>query len=410
MSNYTGGEVAAIEGIAMEEGSGISSDLTFNTGYDMDRRSLHVIQGGLDQIKVITVCTCDHLQKFIKLPYLIYQDDPYWPGQNDDAELALHDPKTNFPLRYLERQLFIAEKNGEVVGRISASINEEHNKRWNQNIGFFGHFECINDPKVAAKLLQAAEQWVKDHGKDGIWGPFSYTYYDIIGILVQGFQDRPTVGLAYNPDYYPALMEQAGYSKEKDVLEVMAAVEDFYGITQQRASEIEQFIHDDRFVMRTIDESRLRDEFLLVLDLYNDSFSHHWAARKLGGDEWIAMMEASYSIIPSDLFLIVEDQGEPVAFLFLEDDHNLELHCQRHGEVAWCKKRVKAYVIGIKYEYQKVGIGKWILTETAQRLKDMGYEQVSFSWIDESNQKSIRLATGMGGQIDKIFRIYQKEI
>jgi GNAT superfamily N-acetyltransferase len=151
----------------------------------------------------------------------------------------------------------------------------------------------------------------------------------------------------------------------------------------------------------------LKEEFLWILEIYNNSFAQHWSARPLDGDEWLAIMEESLSIMPEELFLIAEDQGEPIAFLFHYNDSNQKMYNERHG-INEDVKRIKAYVIGSKKEYQRLGIGKWMSIVAAERMYKLGYEEISFSWIDANNTKSLSLSTGMGGKIDKIYRIYNK--
>lgn len=361
------------------------------------------------QIVIRVVKSEPDLREFVELPHKIYQNDPFWPGQDDEYEMSQHSPKTYYPLTFLQTQLFLAERDGEIAGRISASINERHNQTWNQNIGFFGHFECLPDQDVAQALLKAAEDWVRAQGKDEIYGPFSYMYYDIIGFVVQGGHARPTIGLAYNPDYYPAMVENCGYGKIRDVLEVLAPVEEHYKILQQKRPEVAHLDQDSRFSIRKIDKEHVREELLKIREIYLDSFTSLWSIRALEEEEWLATMEASLPTLPDELFLIAEDQGEPIAFLFHVDDYNQKLHYQRHGlegEIT----RIKAYAIGIRREYQKLGIGKWISIEAVERMRQMKYEEVSFSWIDAENKKSIGLSTSMGGQIDKVYRIFSRKL
>ncbi len=370
----------------------------------------HVMQTGLHSgIQISEVNSKNELEEFVNLPHKIYAKNPYWPGQIDAKEMELHNVDQNVLLETLDFQLFIARKNGEVVGRISAFINEEYNEHWKQNIGFFGYFECINDQEIASELLNTAEQWVKDKGKEEIYGPFSYSDFLGVGFVIKGFNERPTAALPFNPDYYPVLIENCGYNKVREVLEVIGKVEDCYNITQKRVSEVEHLINGDRFTIRSADNESFLKDLLTARYIYNEAFANHWGTIPIKEVDWMVLVGDNEFSITNELFLIVEDQGEAVGFLLLEKDYNQELYNKRNrldGKI----KRIKASLIGIKSEYQKYGVGKWLLIEMAKKLKKINLEEISFCWIDEMNKKSIRLAIGMGGELAKVFRVYSKKI
>lgn len=362
-----------------------------------------------EEIQVISVETEEELKKFVVFSRKIYEHNSFWPGQVDEEELRLHDPKYNLALDYLKTELFLAFRDGEVVGRISVMINDAHNKRWDEKVGFFGHFECIDDQKIANKLLETAENWCKEHGLKAIHGPFSYTYYDVIGILVDGFVSHPTIGLPFHLPYYSNLLYTAGYTKLRDLYETVASVDDFYNITQKRLLDIRDLVESNRFSIRMLDEKKIETDFLNVLELYNEAFRNHWAAYDIQPMEWLDLMEHYYSTTPKELCLIVEDEEEPIAFLFLSNDDNQKAWKERQG-LEGKIDRVKAFIIGMSAKYQSMSIGKWLLIEIAERLNKMNYKEVSFSWIDEENTKSVKLATGMGGEITKRFRVFTKSL
>ena len=113
--------------------------------------------------------------------------------------------------------LFLAHKDGKIAGRIAAITNENHNKFHEDNLGFFGFFESINDSEVANALFEQVENWLKEHGKDGMMGPTNPSTNDEAGLLVDGFDTPPFVLMCHNPHYYAELIEKYGLTKAKDL-------------------------------------------------------------------------------------------------------------------------------------------------------------------------------------------------
>ena len=156
----------------------------------------------MSQIEIKTVSTKKELMKFIKMPWQIYKDDPNWVPPLIMDRKKLLDKKHNPFFNHAEMEMFLAYKDGELCGRIAGITNENHNKFQEDNMGFFGFFEAENDPEVAKTLLDAAKDWVREKGKDGMFGPMNPSTNDETGLLVDGFDTPPFVMMTYNPPYY----------------------------------------------------------------------------------------------------------------------------------------------------------------------------------------------------------------
>ncbi len=157
----------------------------------------------------------NEIPKFIKFAWEIYKDDPYWvPPLIMEKKQILNRKKNPF-FKEAEMELFFAERDGKIVGRIAAIKNDIHNKIHNENIGFFGFFESINDQEVANALLSKAEEWIKAKGLDAMRGPANPSSNEEWGLLVEGFEDSPRMMMTYNPKYYIELIENYGLSIRK---------------------------------------------------------------------------------------------------------------------------------------------------------------------------------------------------
>ena len=151
------------------------------------------------------------------MPWQIYRDDPHWvPPVIADQKKFIDPWRGPFFTHGSQARLFLARRNGQFVGRISAQVNQRHNDVYADGKGFFGFFDCDDDQEVCSALFTAAEDYLRNHGCSVIEGPFSFSIYDEIGILIDGFDTDPYVLNLHNKAYYSRLVENAGFSKSVD--------------------------------------------------------------------------------------------------------------------------------------------------------------------------------------------------
>ncbi len=170
----------------------------------------------MSNIEISEVCCHQERDAFIKFPWRIYVDDPAWVPPLIIERKAFLDRKRHPFYRHGDATLFLARKNGEIVGRIMASDDPNYNALHQSNVGCFGLFECINDRVVAAALFERAASWLREKGRTEIMGPIDYSTNYVCGLLIDGFQFPPTILTAHNPPYYRDLIERCGFTKAKD--------------------------------------------------------------------------------------------------------------------------------------------------------------------------------------------------
>lgn len=374
--------------------------------WDSFKRNLSLVDG---QIRVLEVTTMKEMEQFVQLPYKIYADNPIWPGQNDEEVMALFNPAINPSLAYVELQPFIAICDGEVVGRISACLNAKYNQKWGDEVGFFGYFECINDQSVANALFQTAEKWLKANGKEEVHGPISPTYMDVVGVLQDSFETMPIQCLSYNPSYYIKLYEKYGFQKEKDLYELTADTLTLYNGVQQKMEKIIPFLDDENIIARYFDRDNYERDSEIVRTLFHDSFRQHLGFYELDDQEWKNFLDHYLDLTHEDLFLIVEDAGEAIAFAIAFEDGNQKLHAKRHGyEENVTRQRLD--LIGVKPDYIRNGIGTYVVYNMLPGLQAHQAEEFSISWIFEDNYNSIGLCKSLGMHVDKTYRVYSKAL
>ena len=170
----------------------------------------------MSQIEVSQVTDRKERDQFIKFPWRIYQNDPAWVPPLIIERKAFLDRKRQPFYKHGDAALFLAKRNGEIVGRIMASDDPNYNALHQSNVGCFGLFESIDDVDVAAALFDAGTDWLRRRGRSEIMGPIDYSTNYVCGLLIDGFQHPPTVLTAHNPPYYARLIEACGFEKVKD--------------------------------------------------------------------------------------------------------------------------------------------------------------------------------------------------
>ncbi|MEP7269206.1 MAG: hypothetical protein ABI844_16415 [Saprospiraceae bacterium] len=159
------------------------------------------------------------LKKFIQFPFELYENHPYWVPPLWVDEYEIFSQKHNPVLKQCELKLFLALDNGKIIGRIAGIINRRENELYQKSKARFGWFDIQNDKKVSQLLLEKIESWAKENGMTEIEGPMSFTNLDKAGLLVEGFDELPTLATLYNFPYYAGHVESAGYVKAVDWIE-----------------------------------------------------------------------------------------------------------------------------------------------------------------------------------------------
>jgi GNAT superfamily N-acetyltransferase len=169
------------------------------------------------QIKEVT--TLKELKAFIHFPFTLYRGNPYWVPNlvSDDLNTLRRDKNPAFET--CQARYWLAVRDGRIVGRVAAILNQPHIQKWGQRYMRFGWLDFIDDPQVSAALLQAVETWAKETGMTAVHGPLGFTDMDREGMLVEGFTELATMITLYNHPYYPAHLEKLGYAKDIDWVE-----------------------------------------------------------------------------------------------------------------------------------------------------------------------------------------------
>ena len=228
-------------------------------------------------VSVSEVSSRKELKEFVELPYRLYAADPdFVPPLRSDVRWML-DPGKNPFWKHARRSLFLARRGGRVVGRIAAMADDEHNRVHADRTGFFGFFECENDPEAARALFDAAEAAVRTllPGCDRLRGPVNPSMNDEVGFLLEGSEPGPAVlMMTYNPAWYVDLAEGAGFAKEKDLVALLAPIDDRSFARLGRITEAVRR-RNPELTFRTIRMNEFAAELAKVKVVYNAAWERN---------------------------------------------------------------------------------------------------------------------------------------
>jgi len=370
-------------------------------------------------ITVRPVETRAQQKRFIRLPWRIYRDDPCWmPPLIMSQEELLGFRPCPFYERSRSRS-FLASRGGTDVGRITAIVNAGHIERYQEQRGFFGFFECDDDPAAARELFNVAKDWLHAQGMTSIRGPVNPSLNYECGLLIEGFDTPPFFMMTHNKPYYAGLVEAQGFGKVEDLYAFWGRLSMLESIDSKLGVMVEGVKERFGVTVRPLDRSRFDDEVRMFLDIYNSSLGGTWGFVPLTPAEIKHMAASLKHLIVPELALVAEVAGKPIGSVFCLLDYNPRIKAINGRlfpfgflKLLWNKKaikRMRAISTNVIPEYQAWGVGLVLHAALVPRLYDWGMDEVEFSWVLESNHLSKRTLERGGAIVTKKYRIYQDD-
>jgi len=362
---------------------------------------------------------------FCRLPRQIYKGLTGFAPPLDAERWTLHAAKLNPHFKEVDWQAWIARKNGKPVGRIFAQI---YKPSFPTPVGAskaqFGALDAIDDPAVVAALTQAAEQWLRERGAETIYGPFTPSVWGEAGLLVEGFEATPMVSVPWSPPYLGPALETLGYAKARDLISYRydASERD----RQPGPGILDRPEWRDRLKIRMIDLKKLGDEAAIIIDIFNDAWSENWAFVPLTHEEFMSAADGLKLIMPPEGGFIIELDGTPQAFgIAVPNLH--EITADLGGRLLPLGlprliSRIRNHkfnsarllLFGIRRALQKKAAGGAVILafieEIRKRSARTSVTHVEFGWVLEDNLGMRRPIELSGAKIDKVHRIYEKNL
>ncbi len=269
-------------------------------------------------VEVSTVGSRRELKAFVTFPMQLYSGNPYWvpPLIRDEMENFTRGKNPAFD--EADARLFLARRDGKIVGRVAAILSQAANRKYNTRNLRFGWFDTIDDYEVAQALLSAVEAWGRELGMQTITGPHGFTDLDPEGLLVEGFNELATISVIYNHPYYPGLLERYGLIKDVDYVEFQASAPEGTAIPEKMIKMAEWAAKRNGYrLVRYTRISALRKERAQELfNLVDEAFE------ELYGTVPLTQRQKEYYISkyipfanPDFIEIVVDEQGVMIGFM-----------------------------------------------------------------------------------------------
>lgn len=377
-------------------------------------------------ITIIAVDSAADLKRFIELPYRLYAHDPHFvPPLRSEMQALLGGIKGNPWFEHGRAKYWLALRDGEVVGRISAQVDQLVLKHIDPGLGHWGMFETIDDAEVAGLLLDTAESWLRGEGMTRSQGPMSLSIWDEPGLLVDGFNQAPTVMMGHHLPYYAGLVEGRGYVGVKDMhCWQLDITRPFPEIVQRIVAASER---NPRLVTRKVDKRRFAEEAALILDILNDAWSTNWGFVPLTPAEVAHVGKKLKPIVFGDLIRIAEYDGVPVGFMISLPNIN-ELTRDLDGRLfpfGWAKllwrlrrprvKTIRVPLMGIRKELQGHRVASLMAFQMIEYIRreavpNYGGEIGEIGWILDDNGPMRSIADAIGSTVNRTYRVFEKPL
>ncbi|HET6997496.1 MAG TPA: hypothetical protein VFI03_02815 [Solirubrobacterales bacterium] len=362
------------------------------------------------------------LKRFIKVPFRLHRSHPQWVAPLIIERMEFLNRKKNPYFEHAEAEYFLAERDGEPVGRITAQLDH----RWDEYQGgkdaMFGFFETTDDADVTAALLDAAAEWAAGKGRTRVLGPMDFTTNDELGILIEGFDLRPMILENWHPPHYQQQIEAHGFGKAMDLLmwELnFGDLKDGERFDPAIHAAAQKALSDEGVTIRNIDKGNLEHEMRLFTPVYNDAWSDNWGFVPPTDAEVAFHAKLLKQVIDEDWAYIAEKDGEAIGAALTLPDINQVL-AKMGGRLlpaGWAHfllgkrkvDRLRVFALGVKGEYRHTGVAAGLYLkhlETAQ--KPGAIEGGEMGWILETNGPMNRAMEGMGGRVVKRYRVYER--
>ena len=361
------------------------------------------------------------LARFIRLPWRIYRNHPLWVPPLVYERKRFLDRRKNPFFTHGEAEYFLALRDGEPVGRITAQIDRDFNDFHKNDWGMFGFFETDEDPEIANALLGAAEGWLRERGRDRMVGPMDFTMNDESGIVIEGHDLPPMIKQPYHPPYYQGLIEAAGMEKAMDLYMYNLEVENHDDVLPVIWELDEKLEPEHGIKLRKMRKKDLQAELDRFLEIYNIAWSTNWGFVPIRREDMEYTAKEMKPILDEDWLMACETaEGETVGIALTVPDINQVLK-RMNGRLlplGWLKfllgrrkiDRLRVGFLGVKPEYQHTGVAAAMWAEHFRMAAVKPQSGGEMGWILETNTAMNRAMEAMGGRIVKRYRMYERAL
>ncbi len=361
------------------------------------------------------------LKTYIDFPHELYADDAMYVPELFMAQKDMFNRKKNPFFEHAEVSSFLAERDGKIVGRISAILNRNYNDYHKSNVGFFGFFDVINDFGVAKALLDTAVSWCKDKGLDAVIGPTNFSTNDTAGILVDGYHEPPKIMLTYNKPYYKDLVEHYGFVKDMDLYAYILYTDKASEKSIRLAQTLEERLKRQGITFRNINLKDFYTEVAYIREIYNNAWSNNWGFVPWTDAELKHLADELKMLADPNWIYMAEHEGKPVGFALTLPDINEITKGFKKGRLFPFNiiklllnknktKYVRILALGVKDDYRRKGIEAIFFAKNILQARKDNIIAGEVSWVLENNAEMVASAEKLNSELYKTYRIYRYNI
>jgi GNAT superfamily N-acetyltransferase len=371
-------------------------------------------------VDVSPVTSRRDVRDFVELPFRLHSTSPQWVPPLRLERYAFLSRRFNAYFRHADARLFLARRDGAVVGRISAQVdhafNDFHRTRW----GMFGFLEVPDDPEAFGALLAAAEGWLREHGCDHMIGPMDFSMNDESGVLIEGFDRPPMIRQPWHPPYVQRLCEDAGLAKAVDLLTWEISINDRPSIRPAIFEIAKRARERHGMTVRHMTRRSLRRDLDAFAEVYNSAWSGNWGFVPYSKEDLDAYALDLQLVFDKRWFMVAENrEGDVVGVAISPLDVNQVLRRMngrllplgwldylRRGRII---DQIRVGFLGVKPEYQHTGVATLLYLEHFDQAVTARQTHAEMGWILETNpiNKGMR---ALGGRVVKRFRVYERAL
>lgn len=358
-------------------------------------------------------------REFLKVPLIIYRNDPHFIQPLDKDINDVFDPAKNKAFRFGECQRWLLrDRDGNLIGRIAAFVYKKYrNKGDEQKTGGIGFFECINNQEAADTLFDVAKHWLMERGMEAMDGPINFGERDRWwGLVTEGFKP-PIYLMNYNLPYYKNLFEDYGFQVFFNQICFYLPIETQLSNRFKEVAKTYEAMPE--FSVKHIRKNRLKkfaEEFCTV---YNKAWAKHAGNKEMSKEVAYKMFLSMKPIIDERLVWFVYHNEEPIAFWINIPELN-EIFRRFKGKFGWWqkirtfllqKKGLKKFtgiVFGVVPEYQGKGIDYYMIVEGAKTIQNRTkYQELELQWQGDFNPRILNISRHLGATQSRVLTTYR---
>jgi GNAT superfamily N-acetyltransferase len=372
------------------------------------------------QIKEISPRNRKELNQFVRFPYRLYRDDPYWIPPLVRGELGTLNPDKNPAYDHCETRFLLAYRGRQIAGRVVGIINHRYNEQWNKKVVRFGWFDVIDDAEVTEKLLEEVEKWGKSAGMELLEGPMGFTTFDRTGILVKGFEEMPTFAGVHTPPYYMAHLEHLGFGKEIEYVEYELTVP---ATVPEKAINISSVVAE-RYHLKLLDFKSTRELLPYAAQIFhvlNEAYKPLFGFVQLTEKQVQYFSKKYFSVIRPEFTTVVLNQQEQVIGFQISVPSLSRAFQKARGRLypwGWIyllnalkkPKRLDLMLTGILPDYQRKGVNALYMVDLTQTAITHGIQFAESNSELEENFKMQSFWRHFESRQHRRSRIYSRSI